>query len=70
MTAPAPAGIANVYPLSPEGLLRLHQDIERDGERAVGLAAGHHPLMAARAAHYRLQELRRELGIDDPAALA
>ncbi|MCP9796108.1 hypothetical protein [Cyanobium sp. Lug-B] len=60
---------SDVYPLSREGLAALHADIERDGLMAVGIAAGHPPLMAQRAAAYRLAELRRELGIDDPGAL-
>ena len=61
--------VADQYEMSPDGLRRLHQAIERDGLMAVGLACGHSPLMAQRASNYRYQELRRELGIDDPAAL-
>ncbi|MCP9798917.1 hypothetical protein [Cyanobium sp. Lug-B] len=60
---------SDVYPMSREGLAALHQAIQQHGERQVGLDCGHPFPMAARAAHYRYQELKRELAIDDPAAL-
>ena len=61
--------VADQYPMSREGLAALHQAIQQHGERQVGLDCGHPPIMAARAAHWHYQSLKRELGIDDPAAL-
>ncbi|WP_094586611.1 hypothetical protein [Synechococcus sp. BO 8801] len=61
--------VADQYEMSPDGLRRLHQAIERDGLMAVGLACGHPPAMAQRASAHRFAELKRKLGIDDPAAL-
>ena len=69
MEPPSREGIAARYPLSVDGLRRLHLDIAEQGERAVGLAAGHPFLMAAKVAHHRLRELQRELGIHDLDAI-
>ncbi len=61
--------ISDHYPVTIDGLARLHADIQRDGELAVGLRCGHSPLMAPRASHYRLRELMRELNIHDLDAI-
>ncbi|MBD2718106.1 hypothetical protein [Synechococcus sp. FACHB-909] len=61
--------VADQYEMSRDGLRRLHKDIQEHGELEIGMRCGHAPAMARRAAHYRLRELMRELGIHDLDAI-
>ena len=61
--------ISDHYPVTIDGLARLHKDIQEHGELEIGMRCGHAPAMARRAAHFRLRELMRELNIHDLDAI-